>query len=164
VSLAQGYHNLRVQFRQYSGTAYVYLDWAVVKPGYPPAYPPLPVPPPYYTPVPGPSPTPACNPAWSCTCPASATSVTTIYGNYTTCIQQNLQQANCFQSNGAWDAPNMGSIQSEPMIQVWGNCPTAGQLQTMQLQCNSAPVQATCSKTLAGWFYYGPAPSSTPSQ
>jgi hypothetical protein len=162
VGLTAGYHNLVVQYRQYTGTAYCYLDWAYVKPGYPPVYPPLPVPPPTavqpIAPTPGATQTPTCSPSYSCTCPVQATSVQTIYGNYTPCIQQNLQQAACYQSNGAWDAPNMGSIESEPPIQVWGNCPTAGQIQTMQLQCGQAPVQATCSKTLAGWFYFGPAP------
>jgi hypothetical protein len=111
--------------------------------------------------LPPPVSTPTCNPWWSCSCPTQATSVTTQYGDYTPCIQQNLQQANCFVSDGQWDSPNMGSIQSEPPIQVWGNC-TPGQLQCMQLACNQAPVQATCSKTGAGWFYYGPCPGPTP--
>jgi hypothetical protein len=159
VPLAAGYHNLSVMYRQYTGTAYCYLNWAYVQPGAPPVYPPMPVPPPVAvqpmaTPLPGPAPTPSCNPAYTCTCPVSATSVTTEYGNYTPCIQNNAQQTACFQSNGAWNAPNMGSIQSEPQIQVWGNC-TPGAKQTMQLQCGQPPVQATCSKTGAGWFYYG---------
>ena len=161
VSLTQGTHNLVVRYRQYTGTAYVYLNWAYAKPGGGYVYTPLPTPMPSGTPVtpaPGPTPTPACDPAWSCTCPTQATSVTTQYGNYTPCIQQNLQQANCFVSDGQWDSPNTGSIQSEPQIQVWGSC-TPGALQCMQLACNQAPVQATCSKTAAGWFYYGPCPT-----
>jgi len=145
VPLSQGNHNLVVQFRQYTATAYVYLSWAAS--GSVPAYTPMPVP----TAVA----TPACNPWWSCSCPVQATSVTTQYGNYTPCIQQNIQQANCFVPDGQWNSPNLGSIQMEPQIQVWGNC-TPGQLQCMQLQCNQAPVEATCSKTGAGWFYYGP--------
>jgi hypothetical protein len=55
----------------------------------------------------------------------------------------------------------MGSIQMEPQIQVWGNC-TPDQHQCMQLACNQEPVEATCSKTAAGWFNYGPCPESTP--
>ena len=161
VPLNAGTHNLTVQYRQYTGVAYVYLNWAYVNPAGGYIYTPLPVPMPAGTPVPpppGPTPTPGCDPAWSCTCPTQATSVTTEYGNYTPCIQQDLQQANCYQSNGAWDAPNTGSIQSEPQIEVWGNC-TPGTLQCMQLTCDQAPVQATCSKTGAGWFYYGPCPT-----
>ena len=161
VPLSAGTHNLTVQYRQYTGVAYVYLNWAYVNPAGGYVYTPLPVPMPAGTPIPpppGPTPTPACDPAWSCTCPTQATSVTTEYGDYTPCIQQDLQQANCYQSNGAWDAPNTGSIQSEPQIEVWGNC-TPGTLQCMQLQCDQPPVQATCSKTGAGWFYYGPCPT-----
>lgn len=161
VPLTQGTHNLIVQYRQYTGTAYVYLNWAYAQPGGGYTYTPLPTPMPAGTPVtpaPGATATPACDPSWSCTCPTQATSVTTEYGNYTPCIQQGLPQADCFQSNGQWDAPNMGSIQSEPQIQVWGAC-TPGQLQCMQLACNQAPEQATCSKTGAGWFYYGPCPT-----
>jgi hypothetical protein len=153
VPMTQGNHNLVVQYRQYTGGAYVYLNWAYMNPSGTPIYTPMPAPPPAGT--------PACNPWWSCACPVQATSVTTEYGNYTPCIQQNLQQASCFVSNGQWDAPNMGSIQAEPQIQVWGNC-TPGQLQCMQLACNQAPVEATCSKTGAGWFYYGPCSGPTP--
>ena len=53
----------------------------------------------------------------------------------------------------------MGSIQMEPPIEVWGAC-TPGQQQCMQLQCNQAPVHAQCSKTAAGWFYYGSCPGA----
>jgi len=161
VPLSAGYHNLYVMYRQYTGGAYCYLNWAYMPPGGTPVYPPLPVPPPPQpgqpipTPLPGPTPTPACNPGYACTCPVSATSVQTQYGDYTPCIQQNLQQAACFQSDGQWDSPDVGSIETEPQIQVWGVC-TPGAIQTMQLACNQAPVQAVCSKTAAGWFYYGP--------
>jgi hypothetical protein len=153
--MAPGTHNLMVQFRQYTDTAYLYVSWSYVKPGTTPTYVPMPTVPPASTP------TPSCNPWWSCTCPTQATSVTTQYGDYTSCIQQNLPQANCFVPDGQWDSPNMGSIQMEPQIQVWGNC-TPGALQCMQLACNQEPVQATCSKTAAGWFYYGPCPNPTP--
>ena len=163
--LNAGTHNLVVQYRQYTGVAYVYLNWGYANPAGGYVYTPLPVPMPGATPVapapaptPGPTPPPACDPSWSCTCPVQATSVTTPYGDYTPCIQQDLQQAACYQSNGQWDAPNTGSIQSEPQIEVWGNC-SPGTLQCMQLACGQAPVEATCSKTGAGWFYYGPCPT-----
>jgi hypothetical protein len=146
--MAQGNHNVVVLYRQYTGSAYVYLTWIY---GSAPATPPPPT-----------TATPGCDPWWSCSCPVQATSVTTRYGDYTPCIQQNLHQSNCFVSDGQWDSPNMGSIQSEPPIQVWGACTPGGQLQCMQLACNQAPVQATCSKTEAGWFYYGPCPEATP--
>jgi len=152
VPMAQGYHNLLVQYRQFTAAAYVYLSWSYGKPGTPTPVPPMPT----ATPAPG------CNPWWSCSCPTQATSVTTQFGNYTPCIQENKHQFNCFVSDGQWNSPNMGSIQMEPMIQVWGNCSPAGALQCMQLACNQAPVQATCSKTLAGWFYFGPCPNPTP--
>ncbi|HRX01661.1 MAG: hypothetical protein KDI07_00590 [Anaerolineae bacterium] len=164
VSLNQGTHNLVVQYRQYTDTAYVYLNWAYQQPGGGYIYTPLPTPMPNVTPQPtatGPTPTPSCDPWWECSCPTSATSVTTEYGNYTSCIQNNEPQSACYVSDGQWDAPNMGSIDSEPTIQVWGNC-TPGQLQCMQLACNQEPVQATCSKTGAGWFYYGACPAGSP--
>ncbi len=161
VPLSQGTHNLTVQYRQYTGTAYAYLNWAYVNPAGGYIYTPLPTPMPSGTPVaspPGPTPTPACDPWWECSCPSSAASVTTEYGDYTPCIEQDLQQTACFVSDGQWDSPNTGSIEMEPQIQVWGNC-TPGAMQCMQLACNQEPVQATCSKTAAGWFYYGPCPT-----
>ena len=164
VNIAQGTHNLVVQYRQYTGTAYVYLNWAYAQPGGGYVYTPLPTPMPAGTPIastPGPTPTPACDPWWECACPTSVTSLTTEYGDYTPCIEQDLQQANCYVSDGQWNAPNTGSIQSEPQIVVWGAC-TPGQLQCMQLACNQEPVQATCSKTAAGWFYYGACPAGSP--
>jgi hypothetical protein len=144
--MTQGNHNIVVRYRQYTSAAYVYFTW-VYGSGNP-------------TPLPPPTSTPGCNPWWSCSCPTQATAVTTQFGDYASCIQQNIQQANCFVPDGQWNSPNMGSIQMEPQIQVWGNC-TPGQLQCMQLECNQAPVQATCSKTGAGWFYFGPCPSPT---
>ncbi len=162
VPLSEGTHNLMVQYREYTVTAYLYVNWAYMKPGGGYVYNPLPTPAPISgTPIPGATPTPTCNPWWSCTCPAQATSVTTQYGNYDQCIQQNQPQSTCFVSDGQWNSPDSGSISMEPQIQVWGNC-TPGQLQCMQLACNQAPVQATCSKTGAGWFYYGPCPNPTP--
>ncbi|MFO7631934.1 MAG: PA14 domain-containing protein [Caldilinea sp.] len=162
VTLSQGYHNIVVQYRQYSGAAYVYLNWAYAKPGGGYEYTPLPVPmppapPASSAPAPTPTPAPSCDPWWSCTCPTQAASVSTPYGVYTACIEQNLHQSACFVSSGQWDSPNQGSIETEPQIQVWEAC-TPGELQCMQLACNQEPVQATCSKTGAGWFYYGECP------
>lgn len=148
VPLAQGTHYLVVQYRQYTGTAYVYLTWTYGTSG--PVYPTPPVYP--VPPIVTPAPTPvACDPSWSCTCPTQATTVTTQYGNYTPCIQQGLPQSACFVSDGQWNAPNAGSIDTEPNIVVWGNC-TPDSVQTMQLYCNQAPQSAKCSKTGAGWF------------
>jgi hypothetical protein len=79
--------------------------------------------------------------------------VQTKYGDYTPCIQQNIHQKNCFQSDGAWDSPNMGSIEMEPQITVWGNC-TADQTTQFRVSCDpQIPLQNfKCSKTEAGWF------------
>jgi len=41
IPTAQGNHNLVVQYRQYTGTAYVYLNWAYATSGAPPMYPPM---------------------------------------------------------------------------------------------------------------------------
>ena len=148
VPLAQGTHYLVVQYRQYTGTAYVYLTWAYSSGGT--AYPTPPVYPVQPTVTPAPTPN-ACDPSWSCTCPTQATTVTTQYGDYTPCIQQGLPQSACFVSDGQWNAPNAGSIDTEPNIVVWGSC-TPDSVQTMQLYCNQAPQSAKCSKTGAGWF------------
>ena len=148
VPLAQGTHYLVVQYRQYTGTAYVYLTWAYSSGGT--AYPTPPVYPVQPTVTPAPTPN-ACDPSWSCTCPTQATTVTTQYGDYTPCIQQGLLQSACFVSDGQWNAPNAGSIDTEPNIVVWGSC-TPDSVQTMQLYCNQAPQSAKCSKTGAGWF------------
>jgi hypothetical protein len=137
VNLTQATHNIQLDYRQYTGPAYVFLKWEIAKAPTPPT--PVPA-----TPVPAPTPVAA-------NCPASASSVTTQFGNYTPCIAQGLHQASCFQSNGAWDAPNLGSIQMEPKIEVWGNC-TANKIETRQLYCNAAPQSAVCSRTEAGWF------------
>ena len=136
IPMTQNYHRLQVDFREYTGAAYLSVNWIYVKPisGYP-------TPPP-----PGPTPTPP-----QCPAPPSATSVTTKYGDYTPCIQQGLHQSKCYQSNGAWDAPNMGSIETEPPIVIWGNCKT-DEVSTMQLYACEDPQSAKCSKTEAGWF------------
>lgn len=135
VPMYQGNHGLQVDFRQYTGAAYLYVNWEYLKGdgggGTPP-----------------PPPTP---PPSQCTQPNSASSVQTQYGDYTPCIQQNLHQSKCFQSDGAWNSPNMGSIETEPKIIVWGQC-KPDSVTTMVLYACEDPQEAKCSKTAAGWF------------
>jgi hypothetical protein len=136
--VSPGTHNLEVYYRQFGGGSYLQVTWNLAKPG-----PPNPPPP---TPRPSlPYPLP----------PASATSVTTQFGNYTPCIQQNIHQSNCFVQDGQWNSPNIGSIQMEPQITIWGNCSPADKDTTWTTNPNSNPPQTgsfRCSKTLAGWF------------
>ena len=136
VPMTQGNHQLQVWYREYTGLAYISVNWQYIKPnGGGGGTPPPPPPPPS-----------------SCS-PQSATSVQTKYGDYTPCIQQNIHQKNCFQSDGAWDSPNMGSIEMEPQITVWGTC-TADQTTQFRVSCDpDIPLQNfKCSKTEAGWF------------
>ena len=132
VPINEGTKSLQADFREFTGTAYVNIDWQYLKGG---------------TPVPPPAlPAPPSNP--------SATSVQTRYGDYTPCIQQNIHQSNCFQSDGAWDSPNLGSIEMEPPIQIWGNC-EANQTRTVVVDTSTDPATERvfrCSKTEAGWF------------
>ncbi|MFN2169499.1 MAG: PA14 domain-containing protein [Anaerolineae bacterium] len=132
IPLSQGTHSVRVDFRQYSGTAYITVNWVLAKGPGP-------------TPGPNPTPTPLAPP------PPQQSSVVTRYGDYTPCIQQNIHQVNCFQSDGAWNSPNEGSIQMEPKIQYWGNC-TADSIATYQVSPEEQPMQFKCSKTEAGYF------------
>jgi hypothetical protein len=137
IPLNQGNHSLRIDFRQYTGPGYLYVSWGIFKPG-------------TGTPPPTPSkPLPAPLP------PASASSVQTKFGDYAPCIQQNSHQSNCYQTDGAWNSPNLGSIQMEPKITVWGNCEPADSDVTWTTDPNSDPIQTRefrCSKTLAGRF------------
>lgn len=140
VTLPDGWANLRVDYREFTGNAYLFVNWTWVSGGNPP---PTPTP----TPVPG----TGGNPAPGTVVVPSAASVQTDFGDYTPCIEQNIHQVNCFVSNGAWNAPNAGSIQMEPQILIWGNC-TADSVQNMQIYVNTPPQSAACSKTEAGWF------------
>lgn len=136
VPLTQGMHQVRVDFRQRTGPAYIFFTWFYLKPDGP-------------TPAPPPRPLPYPTP------PASASSVTTQYGNFTPCIQQHTHQANCFGSNGNWDSPNVGSIQMEPQITIWGNCsPPDSDVKWVVDPSARPPVVKSfrCSKSLAGWF------------
>ncbi len=137
IPLNQGNHNLQVDFRQYTGPGYLYVSWGIFKPG-------------AGTPAPTPS-----KPLPAPLVPASASSVQTKYGDYTPCIQQSSHQSNCFQTDGAWNSPNVGSIQMEPKITVWGNCEPADSDVTWTTDPNSDPIKThefRCSKTLAGRF------------
>lgn len=136
VNMWQGTHHVEALYREFTELAYVYLTWAYIKPDGGPTPPP---PPP--TPVPG-----------NCQ-PASATSVQTKYGDYTPCIQNHQHQSNCFKTDGAWDSPNQGSIATEPMITIWGNC-TGDTTTSFPVSCDpEVPWQSyNCSKTWAGWF------------
>jgi hypothetical protein len=138
VPMYQGNHNLRVDFREFTGNAYVYVTYGIV--GAPPP------------PSDGGSTTIPPELAGLPPLPTSATSVQTIYGDYTPCIEQGLHQSKCFVSNGAWDAPNLGSIEMEPQITIWGNC-TADQVTTYLVTTPTPTAKAyKCSKTMAGQF------------
>ena len=137
VPLAQGNHFIQIDYVQYSGPAYLYASWQYFKPS--PG--PMPVPP---------APAPPPPPSGTNFAPPSSGPATQ-FGNYSQCAQQQIHQSNCFVSNGAWNAPNMGSIQMEPPIVLWQNC-TADQTQRLQLFPNKEPQNAKCSKTEAGWF------------
>jgi hypothetical protein len=145
VTLPDGWANLRVDYREFTGNAYLFVNWVWVSGAQPT---PTPVP---GNPTPTPTPVPGNNPAPGTVVLPSATSVQTQFGDYTPCIQQRIHQVNCFVPNGAWNSPNAGSIQMEPQILIWGNC-TADSVQNMQIYVNTPPQSAACSKTEAGWF------------
>lgn len=130
VPLFEGSHFVQIDFIQYTGAAYLFVTPQWMSGGVPTAPPPPGTP---QVPVP------------------SQSSVVTQFGDYTPCIQQNIHQKFCFVSNGAWDAPNYGSIEMEPQIVVWQNC-VADTIQSMQLFQSFPPQQASCSKTEAGWY------------
>jgi len=129
-AMSQGTHHIEVLYREYTQTAYIYLSWLFVGGGTtPPPSPPTST----YPPV-----------------PPSSTNVVTKYGDYTPCIQHNTHQANCFVSDGAWDAPNLGSIHMEPQITSWNIC--VADTTTTYTNPQGQAQSYNCSKTLAGWF------------
>ena len=130
IPMSQQYYHLEVLYREFTETAYLYVNWA-----YGTTAPPPPVPGQQYPSL-----------------PANQQSVVTKYGDFTPCMQQNIQQANCFVSDGAWDSPNVGSIQMEPQIRSWVNCTPADQEQTFYVSPQEGNKKFKCSKTLAGWF------------
>ncbi|NOX61523.1 MAG: hypothetical protein GXP42_06195 [Chloroflexi bacterium] len=136
VSVSQGYHTVRVDFREYTGAAYFLSSWSYQKTGAAPI-------PPSDRPLPAPLP------------PDSADSVQTKYGDFTPCIEQGLHQSKCFHSDGAWDSPNVGSIELEPAITIWGACEPADSDVVWTVDTTTDPMTThtfRCSKTLAGWF------------
>lgn len=140
IPITQNTHRVQMDYREFVATAYIQLSWVYIKPD---GSIPTPTPPP-----PLPTPTPS-----QCM-PSSAASVQTKFGDYTPCIQQGLHQSKCFQSDGAWDSPNVGSIELEPKIEFWGKCEPADTVKSFQVSCDpKVPYKAyKCSKTLAGWF------------
>jgi hypothetical protein len=126
----QGNHRVEVLYREFTVSAYVYLSWLYLNSGAQPTPPPTTSP---YPPV-----------------PPSAKSVVTKFGDYTPCLQQNIHQANCFVSDGAWDSPNLGSIQMEAQITSWNTC--VADTTEMYTNPQGQPQSYNCSKTLAGWF------------
>ena len=129
----QGTHHVEVLYREWTQTAYVHVNWTYAGGGPTPPTPPPSGP--VYPPL-----------------PASASSVVTKFGNYTPCLQQGIHQSNCFVSDGAWDSPNLGSIQMEPQIQSWVNCEPPGLVNTYYVSPEVPARAFVCSKTLAGWF------------
>lgn len=140
VGIAQGTRRVQVDYRELTQNAYIFVDWQYVKDGIaPPVIPPA---------------QPAPPTSWS-EVPPSQSSVRTQFGDYTSCIQQGIHQSNCFQSDGAWNSPNLGSIQLEPQIQVWMNCEPADSDRTWVTDNRTNPPTTRsyrCSKTLAGFF------------
>lgn len=134
VPLNAGWHSIRVDYREYTGNAYLFVNWWQIDG--PPA---TPAPPVGNLPAPGTEVVPSSN------------SVITDFGDFTPCIEQDMHQRQCFVSNGAWNAPNFGSVNMEPQILIWNNC-TPDTVQSMQIFVNTAAQSATCSRTGAGWF------------
>jgi len=130
VAMWQGTHRIEVLYREFTVDAYIYLSWLYLSGETTPPPPPTGS---TYPPV-----------------PPSASSVVTKYGDYTPCLQQNIHQANCFVSDGAWDSPNLGSIEMEPQITSWNIC--VADTTEMYTNPNGQPQSYNCSKTLAGWF------------
>ncbi len=135
INMWQGNHRVDVLYREFTETAYAFVTWAYLKTTTPPPVTQPPAPPP------------------STCSPQSVSSLQTRYGDYTPCIQQGLHQAACFQSSGQWDSPNLGSIETEPQIQLWMAC-TADSVTTFPVSCdpNIPPQAYRCSKTEAGHF------------
>ncbi len=130
VSMWQGTHRVEVMYREWTQTAYVFVNWALG--GTPPPPPPTG---PQFPPL-----------------PPSASSVVTQFGDYTPCLQQQIHQSNCFVSDGAWDSPNLGSIQMEQQIESWVVCTPPDQVSTFYVSPEFPNRDYVCSRTLAGWF------------
>jgi hypothetical protein len=131
-----GTNHITIYYRQFSGPSYINVSWVYQKVGgsgnNPPPATPTPPPP-------------------SNNSPAPTQDLVTKYGDYTPCIQQNPHQSQCFKADGEWDSPNLGSIQMEPKIVLWGAC-KADTVQPEVLNPTQGKVSTKCSKTEAGWF------------
>jgi hypothetical protein len=127
----QGNHSVQVLYRECTVTANIWVNW-VLSSG-------------------GSAPPPTNEENWP-PLPASATSVQTKYGDYTPCLQQKIHQSNCFVSDGAWDSPNLGSVQMELQIESWVVCSPPDTDQTFWVNSQVGARGYRCSKTLAGWF------------
>jgi hypothetical protein len=138
IPLTRGAHLIQVDFVELTGLAFVSVNWFFSKPIV--GIPVVPQPPAVL---------PTAPPTGQS--PFSSASVVTRFGDYTRCIQQQIHQANCFVSDGAWNSPNLGSIQLEPQIVLWRDC-TPNIVITQQLFPGQPAVQTTCSKTAAGFF------------
>jgi hypothetical protein len=128
--IEQGISHVRVDYRQYTGPGYISVSWDYLKGSVPDNQPPVPP---------------------STDLPGSLQSLVTRFGDYTPCIQQNLHQVECFQADGSWSSPNVGSIQMEPKILLWQACAADSEKQEKLYPAQDAqPIK--CSKTEAGWF------------
>jgi hypothetical protein len=130
VPMGQQTYHIEVLFREFTETAYLFVNWALGT-------------------TPPPPPTPGQT---APSLPANQATIVTQFGDYTPCMQQNIHQSNCFVSDGAWDSPNLGSIQMEPQIRSWVNCSPADVEQTFFVNQQEGNKAFKCSKTLAGWF------------
>ncbi|MCC6166086.1 MAG: hypothetical protein IT329_02550 [Caldilineaceae bacterium] len=122
IVMTQGVHPIRLDYRQFTGQAYISLDWRVLK---------------------GEVQTPPGT--------VAAGSVATRYGDFTRCMQQGLHQSHCFQAGGSWGTPSLRQIRVEAPIALWEVC-TASAVRTLALAPDAAPRSAQCSRTEAGWF------------
>lgn len=130
VAMDGGWATVELDYRHLSGRAYAFLTWGFAKAPILPTVTPITPP---TTPVP------------------SVNQLENQFGNFTPCIRQNLHQAQCFQSSGAWDSPNIGSIRLEPQIVVWDDC-TADRTRRMVIYVGRDAQQVKCSKSEAGWY------------
>jgi hypothetical protein len=131
VPVNAGSNSVQVDYRQVSGGSLLYVNW--FQGSGTPVYPGVST----LTPQP-PKPTPIGP-------------LKTAFGDYTRCVRRNLHQANCFQTNGAWNAPDIGSIQLEPKIVIWYLCNPGSEVQ-QPLTYLGALYTTQCSKTGAGYF------------
>jgi hypothetical protein len=130
VPMNQQWYHIEVLFREYTETAYLFVNWTF-----------------------GTTPPPPPQPGQQFpSLPPNAPDVVTQFGNYNPCRDQNIHQSNCFVSDGQWNSPNLGSIQMEPQIQSWTPCTPADQVQTFYVNPQVPQRNFKCSKTLAGWF------------